>query len=246
MMGPQPLSGTRRPERPPGPTPRPTGSRWSTSCVETLRVEFLDVGAVGPAKATDGARLHRRGLPRATAPAPRPDRGRGIVRLAQRAVPDRGRARRLTRRRSAAGQDSPSLGPWPSVPGCCCSWWRSASASPSRLVNPRTARGRGASPDAGPKPEAGWYADPGGTFEQRYWDGTRWTDEVMTGGRQSRRTAFAVHRTTRRRAPHSRSAGSAPPTRASLSEELRTARGRAGGRSSGSRVVLVGSCASAA
>ena len=54
------------------------------------------------------------------------------------------------------------------------------------LVNPWTARGRGASADTGPKAEAGWYADPGRTFEQRYWDGTRWTDEVMTGGRPSR------------------------------------------------------------
>lgn len=28
----------------------------------------------------------------------------------------------------------------------------------------------------------GWYADPGGAAEHRYWDGERWTDGVATGG----------------------------------------------------------------
>ena len=27
-------------------------------------------------------------------------------------------------------------------------------------------------------PPAGWYADPGGTASQRYWDGARWTDHL--------------------------------------------------------------------
>jgi len=31
-------------------------------------------------------------------------------------------------------------------------------------------------------PPAGWYADPSGTFEQRWWDGTRWTDHVINAG----------------------------------------------------------------
>ena len=33
--------------------------------------------------------------------------------------------------------------------------------------------------------EAGWYADPRGRFELRYYDGTAWTDHVATGGEQS-------------------------------------------------------------
>jgi membrane protease YdiL (CAAX protease family) len=28
----------------------------------------------------------------------------------------------------------------------------------------------------------GWYPDPGGTAEQRYWDGGQWTDGVVVGG----------------------------------------------------------------
>jgi hypothetical protein len=30
---------------------------------------------------------------------------------------------------------------------------------------------------------AGWLADPTGRFEHRYWDGSRWTDNVSSGGR---------------------------------------------------------------
>lgn len=32
-------------------------------------------------------------------------------------------------------------------------------------------------------PPAGWYADPLGRFEHRYWDGTGWTPHVARGGR---------------------------------------------------------------
>ena len=31
---------------------------------------------------------------------------------------------------------------------------------------------------------AGWYADPWGRFELRYWDGGRWTEHVSRGGTQ--------------------------------------------------------------
>ncbi len=34
-------------------------------------------------------------------------------------------------------------------------------------------------------PPAAWHPDPTGRFEQRYWDGARWTDHVWTRGRQS-------------------------------------------------------------
>ena len=32
---------------------------------------------------------------------------------------------------------------------------------------------------------ADWYPDPSGKHEHRYWDGTRWTDNVASHGRQS-------------------------------------------------------------
>ncbi len=31
-------------------------------------------------------------------------------------------------------------------------------------------------------PQAGWYADPYGQAQQRYWDGNAWTEHVSTGG----------------------------------------------------------------
>jgi uncharacterized protein YxjI len=34
-------------------------------------------------------------------------------------------------------------------------------------------------------PAANWYPDPGGKHEHRYWDGTKWTDNVSNHGRQS-------------------------------------------------------------
>ena len=47
-------------------------------------------------------------------------------------------------------------------------------------------------PEAATEPEpaaesavpAGWYADPSGRFELRYWDGTAWTEHVSRAGQQ--------------------------------------------------------------
>lgn len=39
-------------------------------------------------------------------------------------------------------------------------------------------------PAAAPAVPAGWYADPAGRFELRYWDGGTWTDHVSRGGQQ--------------------------------------------------------------
>ncbi|HEY0520776.1 MAG TPA: DUF2510 domain-containing protein [Ilumatobacteraceae bacterium] len=42
------------------------------------------------------------------------------------------------------------------------------------------------SPDPAPAPAvpAGWYADPAGRFELRYWDGMTWTEHVSRAGQQ--------------------------------------------------------------
>jgi hypothetical protein len=37
---------------------------------------------------------------------------------------------------------------------------------------------------AEPAVPAGWYADPSGRFELRYWDGTAWTEHVSRAGQQ--------------------------------------------------------------
>jgi hypothetical protein len=43
-----------------------------------------------------------------------------------------------------------------------------------------------AEPTATPRNPAGWYPDPTHRYEQRYWDGTTWTDNVARGGQQFR------------------------------------------------------------
>lgn len=35
-----------------------------------------------------------------------------------------------------------------------------------------------------PSVPAGWYADPSGRYELRYWDGTAWTEHVSRAGQQ--------------------------------------------------------------
>ncbi|MCE9621311.1 MAG: DUF2510 domain-containing protein [Actinomycetia bacterium] len=35
-----------------------------------------------------------------------------------------------------------------------------------------------------PAVPAGWYADPAGRFDLRYWDGSAWTEHVSRAGQQ--------------------------------------------------------------
>jgi hypothetical protein len=39
-------------------------------------------------------------------------------------------------------------------------------------------------PPPTPSVPAGWYADPAGRYELRYWDGNTWTEHVSRGGQQ--------------------------------------------------------------
>jgi hypothetical protein len=49
----------------------------------------------------------------------------------------------------------------------------------------RGARGRlQPAPAAEPTVPAGWYADPSGRYELRYWDGLAWTEHVSRAGQQ--------------------------------------------------------------
>lgn len=64
-------------------------------------------------------------------------------------------------------------------------------------------------------PSASWYADPFGGHEARYWDGRRWTDRVLSGGRNgiyppTAAPAGAAEPTSKRVEPQARHAGAAP------------------------------------
>lgn len=55
-------------------------------------------------------------------------------------------------------------------------------------AEPAAAEPAAAEPEAAPAAEsavpAGWYADPSGRFELRYWDGSAWTEHVSRAGQQ--------------------------------------------------------------
>ncbi|HEY4331292.1 MAG TPA: DUF2510 domain-containing protein [Ilumatobacteraceae bacterium] len=63
----------------------------------------------------------------------------------------------------------------------------SDSYQPANTYQPAAAPAPAPAPAAAPTPAvpAGWYADPAGRFELRYWDGSTWTEHVSTGGVQS-------------------------------------------------------------
>ena len=68
----------------------------------------------------------------------------------------------------------------------------SASPAPEAVVSPSVAPSAPTNPEpattstaAVPAVPSGWYADPSGRFELRYWDGDQWTEHVSRGGQQS-------------------------------------------------------------
>ena len=81
-------------------------------------------------------------------------------------------------------------------------WGAVGAATSSSPVDPgTTAPAAEPAPVAAPEPEpepepeptphaaestvpAGWYADPSGRFELRYWDGNQWTEHVSRDGQQ--------------------------------------------------------------
>lgn len=55
------------------------------------------------------------------------------------------------------------------------------AAAPAATYTPAPAAAPAAATPAVP---AGWYADPAGRFELRYWDGGTWTEHVSRAGQQ--------------------------------------------------------------
>ncbi len=60
------------------------------------------------------------------------------------------------------------------------------AASTPAATTPAAATPAPATPEpaAAPAVPAGWYADPAGRFELRYWDGSTWTEHVSRSGQQ--------------------------------------------------------------
>jgi hypothetical protein len=58
------------------------------------------------------------------------------------------------------------------------------AAAPEPEPEPEPAPAAEAAPAAEPAVPAGWYADPSGRFELRYWDGSAWTEHVSRAGQQ--------------------------------------------------------------
>lgn len=80
---------------------------------------------------------------------------------------------------STSTSDSGSTGSWGSTsatPAETSGTWGGGSAA-------TTPAAAGAS-TATPSVPAGWYHDPAGRFELRYWDGSAWTEHVSRAGQQ--------------------------------------------------------------
>ncbi|MGZ4805095.1 MAG: DUF2510 domain-containing protein [Ilumatobacteraceae bacterium] len=56
--------------------------------------------------------------------------------------------------------------------------------TPAPAATPAAAAPAAAAPTPTPAVPAGWYADPAGRFELRYWDGGTWTEHVSRAGQQ--------------------------------------------------------------
>lgn len=94
---------------------------------------------------------------------------------------------------SAAPEPTPAAAPVDEPAG----WGAVAESTTSSPVDPGTTTAE-PEPPAAPEPEpepapaavpestvpAGWYADPSGRFELRYWDGHQWTEHVSRDGQQ--------------------------------------------------------------
>jgi hypothetical protein len=66
-------------------------------------------------------------------------------------------------------------------------WGESVASTPAAVVEPVVQPVAPVVQPAAPVTPtvpAGWYPDPSGRFEQRYWDGTQWTEHVARQGQQ--------------------------------------------------------------
>jgi len=79
----------------------------------------------------------------------------------------------------AATPMAPIVDPTPAV-----SYQPAPAAQPAYQPAPAAQPAYQPAPAASPAVPAGWYADPAGRFELRYWDGGTWTEHVSRAGQQ--------------------------------------------------------------
>jgi hypothetical protein len=63
-------------------------------------------------------------------------------------------------------------------------WGTAPESTPTATTPAQAAATAPATPPTTPAVPAGWYTDPAGRFELRYWDGTAWTEHVSRAGQQ--------------------------------------------------------------
>lgn len=64
-------------------------------------------------------------------------------------------------------------------------WGMQSETSASAPDAAETSTASSSSTAAASAAPAGWYADPSGRFELRYWNGDKWTEHVSRAGQQS-------------------------------------------------------------
>jgi Protein of unknown function (DUF2510) len=84
---------------------------------------------------------------------------------------------------SSSAGDTGGTG-WGATTGSAAGGWTSGSESSESSSWGGSAQQTAAATPATPSVPAGWYADPAGRFELRYWDGSAWTEHVSRGGQQ--------------------------------------------------------------
>ena len=86
----------------------------------------------------------------------------------------------------AASSASPAYTPVAAAPAAEPAGWAVApepSSAPAAMAPIATPAFQPAT-SAAPAVPAGWYADPAGRFDLRYWDGGTWTEHVSRAGQQ--------------------------------------------------------------
>lgn len=73
------------------------------------------------------------------------------------------------------GSTGTSTGGWGASSGSSSGWGGGSASTPASAPTQVAAT---------PAVPAGWYADPAGRYELRYWDGSSWTEHVSRAGQQ--------------------------------------------------------------